>query len=258
MTYNNIHKGIFISRPNRFIAEVEINGQIERCHVKNTGRCKEILIAGTTVYVNKSDNPNRATKYDLVKVFKGNTLINIDSQAPNHVFKKYLQTGKYLDGITTIKPESKYGKSRFDFYVETALDTINQNTATPSELSSSTPIPTPNRKIFIEVKGVTLEQDGIARFPDAPTERGIKHLVELAESIKDGYEAHVVFIIQMKGIGRFEPNYTTHAEFGDALIKAQSAGVKITALDCIVTADSLTIDKPVPVMLGSNANNKRE
>jgi len=227
MNYNNIHKGIFHSRPNRFIAEVEINGMIERCHVKNTGRCKELLVPGATIYINQTDNPNRITKYDLVTVCKGDNLVNIDSQAPNHVFREYLQAGRYIEGITAIKPEAKYGSSRFDFYIETK-----------------------DRKIFIEVKGVTLEQDDVALFPDAPTQRGIKHLNELAQCIQDGYEAHAVFIIQMKGALRhFSPNYETHPEFGDALVKAQAAGVEITALDCIVTPNSLTIDCPVPVRL---------
>ena len=227
MTYNNIHKGIFRSRPNRFIAEVEIDDRLERCHVKNTGRCKELLLPGTVVYLNQTDNSNRTTKYDLVAVYKDDNLVNIDSQAPNRAFREHLQAGRYIDGITVIKPEAKYGSSRFDFYVEAG-----------------------HRKIFIEVKGVTLEQDGVALFPDAPTERGIKHLNELAQSIQDGYEAHVVFIIQMKGaLKHFTPNYETHPEFGDALVKAQSAGVKISALDCIVTPNSLTIDCPVPIRL---------
>jgi len=227
LTYNNIHKGIFRSRPNRFIAEVEIDDRLERCHVKNTGRCKELLLPGTVVYLNQTDNSNRTTKYDLVAVYKDDNLVNIDSQAPNRAFREHLQAGRYIDGITVIKPEAKYGSSRFDFYVEAG-----------------------HRKIFIEVKGVTLEQDGVALFPDAPTERGIKHLNELAQSIQDGYEAHVVFIIQMKGaLKHFTPNYETHPEFGDALVKAQSAGVKISALDCIVTPNSLTIDCPVPIRL---------
>ena len=182
MTYNNIHKGIFRSRPNRFIAEVDVGDQLQRCHVKNTGRCKELLLPGATAYLNQADNPNRTTKYDLIAICKGDSLVNIDSQAPNHVFREYLQAGRYIDSITTIKSEAKYGGSRFDFYVETK-----------------------DRKIFIEVKGVTLEKDGIAFFPDAPTQRGIKHLNELAQSIQDGYEAHVIFIIQMKGIRHFEP-----------------------------------------------------
>jgi len=227
MTYNNIHKGIFRSRPNRFISEVEIDGQVERCHVKNTGRCKELLVPGAVVYINQADNPNRITKYDLVAVFKDNNLVNIDSQAPNYIFHEYLQTGRYIDGITTIKPEAKYGSSRFDFYVETK-----------------------DVKIFIEVKGVTLEKDDIALFPDAPTERGVKHLNELAQCIQDGYEAHVVFIIQMKGVLRhFTPNYETHPEFGAALIRAHAVGVRISAFDCIVASDSLTVDCPVSIML---------
>jgi len=223
-TYNNICEGIFRTRPNRFIAEVEIDGNLERCHVKNTGRCKEILLPGVKVYLNRSDNPNRATMYDLIAAWKGGCLINIDSQAPNYVFKEYLVAGHYIDGITHIKPEAKHGSSRFDFYLEAG-----------------------NRKIFIEVKGVTLEKDGIALFPDAPTERGIKHLNELTKSIQDSYEAHVVFIIQMTGIYHFMPNYETHPEFGTALAVANAAGVKVTAYDCIVTPGSLTIGNPVPV-----------
>jgi len=241
LIYNNIHKGIFRSRPNRFIAEVEIDGRLERCHVKNTGRCKELLVPGAVVYLNQTDNPNRTTKYDLVAVYKGSSLVNadglapnlvnIDSQAPNHVFREYLQAGRYIDGITTIKPEAKYGSSRFDFYIETN-----------------------DRKIFIEVKGVTLEKDGIALFPDAPTQRGIKHLNELAQCIQDGFEAHVVFIIQLKSVRHFTPNYETHPEFGAALIKAHAAGVKISALDCIVTSNSLTVDCLVPIMLDNKSN----
>jgi len=224
LTYSDIHQGIFRSRPNRFIAEVEIGGVLERCHVKNTGRCKELLVPGARVFVNRPDNPNRKTKYELVVVNKNGCLINIDSQAPNHVFREYLQEGRYIDGITYIKPEAKHGGSRFDFYVE-------------SEHS----------KTFIEVKGVTLEKDGVAMFPDAPTERGIKHLNELAQSIRHGYDAHVVFIIQMQGIHLFMPNYETHYEFGDALAKAQAAGVRVSAFDCDVTPDSLVVGNPVLV-----------
>jgi len=226
LTYTNIYDGIFCSRPNRFIAEVEINGIVKRCHIKNTGRCKELLVPGAKVILNKPGSLHRATKYDLVMVKKGISLINIDSQAPNYVFREYLQSGHYMADITLIKSEVKYGGSRFDFYVEAD-----------------------NRKIFIEVKGVTLEQSGIALFPDAPTERGIKHLHELKQSITKGYEAHVVFIIQMKGISRFAPNYEIHPEFGAALVDAHMAGVKVSALDCIVTPDSLTIGSTVPISL---------
>jgi len=226
LVYNNIHKGIFISRPNRFIAEVEINGRFERCHVKNTGRCKELLTPGASVYLNKSNNPSRATKYDLTAVLKGSRLINIDSQAPNHVFKEHIKSGQYIDNITSLKSEAKYGSSRFDFYIEAH-----------------------NRKIYIEVKGVTLEKDGIALFPDAPTQRGVKHLNELVQCIKDGYEAHTVFVIQMKGIRQFAPAHEIHPEFAMALQKAHAAGVKISAYDCVVTLDSLFIGSPVCIQL---------
>ena len=218
MKYLNIRKGIFLSRPNRFIAEVEMNGQTEICHVKNTGRCKELLIPGVEVYLSLTDNPSRSTKYDLVTVRKGHRLINIDSQAPNKVFLEYLQSGRYINGISHIKPEAKYGGSRFDFYVEAG-----------------------DRRLFIEVKGVTLEEDGVVLFPDAPTLRGVKHLNELAECVRDGYEAHVVFVIQMREALYFKPNSKTHPAFGEALATAETAGVKVTALDCMVAPDSLEI-----------------
>jgi len=228
LTYNNIHEGIFISRPNRFIAEVEIKGRVETCHVKNTGRCKELLVPGATVYANFADNPNRSTKYDLVAVLKGSVLVNMDSQAPNTAFGEYLRQGLFeeLGQLTHIKTEAKYGTSRFDFFVETAT-----------------------RKAFIEVKGVTLEEDRIAMFPDAPTQRGIKHLNELATCIEDNYEAFVVFVVQMKGVSLFTPNNKTHAAFGETLAKVADTGVKIRAFDCVVTPDSMVIDAPVPIKL---------
>jgi sugar fermentation stimulation protein A len=226
MTYNDICAGTFISRTNRFIADVKINGQTEICHVKNTGRCKELLVPGAVVYLQKSGNPNRSTKYDLVAVEKGARLINMDSQAPNKVFLEYLQSGDYIKDITLIKPETKYGCSRFDFYVESA-----------------------RQKIFIEVKGVTLEENGVVLFPDAPTLRGVKHLNELAMCIRDGYEAHAVFVIQMKGVEYFTTNDRTHREFGEALVSAREGGVRIAALDCDVTTNSLVISKSVPVKL---------
>ena len=224
MIYNNILDGVFRSRPSRFVAEVEIASKVEVCHVKNTGRCKEILTPGATVYVSRTANPNRATKYDLIAARKGQQVINIDSQAPNRVFYEYLQKGQYIKDITHIKPEVKHGGSRFDFYVETA-----------------------NRKIFIEVKGVTLERDGVALFPDAPTERGVRHINELAHCIQDGYEAHVVFIIKMKGVTCFRPNDDIHPAFGEALAAAKAAGVKVSAFDCVVTPDSLCVSSPVAV-----------
>jgi len=224
MRYNDIHKGIFVSRSSRFIAEIEIGGRVERCHVKNTGRLQELLIPGAHVFVNRVDESHRLTKYELINIRKNNQLINVDSHAPNKVFLEYLQSGQYIAGITHIKPEAKYGGSRFDFYVETA-----------------------ERKIFIEIKGVTLENDGVALFPDAPTERGVKHLHELTGCINDGYEAHVVFVIKMSDVRHFSPNDAIHPAFGEALIAASEAGVKISAVDCIVTPDSLGINAPVPV-----------
>ncbi|GHU88210.1 sugar fermentation stimulation protein SfsA [Clostridia bacterium] len=226
MVYENISEGAFLRRPNRFIAEVEINGAVEVCHVKNTGRCKELLVPSARVFVNRSDNPARATKYDLVAVYKGDRLINMDSYAPNRAFGEYLRQGGLIPDATLIKPEVKYGGSRFDFYVETS-----------------------ERKAFVEVKGVTLEDNGIAMFPDAPTERGVKHLNELAKCVADGYDAYAVFVIQMEGVKHFTPNYATHAEFGETLKAVIQAGVKAFAYDCLVTPDSMKINCRVPIKL---------
>lgn len=225
MEYKSIIKGKFISRPNRFIAVVEIDGNEEICHVKNTGRCKELLVYGAEVYLEKSDNNKRKTQYDLVVVKKGNTLINIDSQAPNQVFYEWAK--EYFGKTAIICPETKYKNSRFDCYIETK-----------------------DSKIFAEVKGVTLEKNGIARFPDAPTERGIKHIEELCEAVLEGYTSYIFFIVQMKGIKHFEPNTQTHPQFEKALEKAYKCGVKIMCLDCVVTKNSLTVDNFVDVYLG--------
>ena len=224
MVYSNIVKGAFINRPNRFIAEVEINGKTEICHVKNTGRCKELLIPGATVYAEYVNKPSRSTSYDLIAVYKSDTLVNIDSQAPNRAFEEYLRQGKLLADVTHVRAETKYGRSRFDFYVEAAAT-----------------------KAFIEVKGVTLEENGAAMFPDAPTERGVKHLNELAACLADGYEAYVVFVIQMKGVSYFTPNYKTHQTFGDTLVKVAGAGVKVLAFDCGVKPDKMVIGNPIPI-----------
>lgn len=231
MKYKKIVKGRFIERPNRFIAQVEINGKIETAHVKNTGRCRELLIEDATVYLSESDNTDRKTKYDLVCVEKGqmnyeNLLINMDSQIPNAVAEEWLIKGELFSKNATIKREVTYKKSRFDFYIEDG-----------------------SKKIFLEVKGCTLENDGIARFPDAPTERGVKHINELISCTKEGYEAYILFVIQMKGITHFEPNDATHKAFGDALRKAHNNGVKVLAYDCIVTPESIKIDKEVKVKL---------
>ena len=224
MKYKSIQEGLFLKRPNRFIAEVEIGGQKEICHVKNTGRCKELLIPGAKVFVNQAEGARRTTKYDLVSVWKGSKLINMDSQAPNAVFGEYLRQGRFMEGITEIKTEAKYGSSRFDFYVEAGM-----------------------RKAFIEVKGVTLEENDVAMFPDAPTERGVKHLKELTSCVFNGYEAYVVFVIQMQGTKWFTPNDKTHPEFGAALAAAKNAGVRAVAFDCKVSSDELTIDGSVPI-----------
>jgi sugar fermentation stimulation protein A len=226
MEYKNIKQAKFLSRPNRFIANIEIGGKTEICHVKNTGRCKELLIPNASVLVRESDNNNRKTKYDLISVYKGKRLVNIDSQAPNKVFHEWMLDNNLFGEITLIKPEYKYNNSRFDFYIETAA-----------------------KKIFIEVKGVTLEENGIALFPDAPTERGIRHITELCQSIRKGYEAYMVFIIQMKDVLYFTPNIKTHKAFGDALINAEKQGVKIIALDCEVKKTSIEARDFVDVRL---------
>lgn len=226
MKYHNIIEGTFISRPNRFIANVEAAGQVQVCHVKNTGRCRELLVPGCRVYLETADNPNRKTKYDLIAVKKGNLLINMDSQAPNKAAGEWLEKRILYPDLKILKPEVKYDNSRFDFYIEVG-----------------------ERKIFLEVKGVTLEEGGIARFPDAPTERGVKHIRELMACMKEGYEPVILFVIQMKGIRRFMPNDETHKAFGDTLREAREKGVRILAYDCLVTEDSMEIRDPVPVVL---------
>ena len=224
MTYNNIIKGEFVDRPNRFIANVIIDGKIEVCHVKNTGRCKELLIKGSTVYLQKADNPNRKTKFDLIAVQKGDRLINMDSQVVNSVTLEYIPT--VFKNIKYIKPECKYGNSRFDIYVETHKE-----------------------KIFVELKGVTLENDGIVRFPDAPTQRGVKHLKELQKAVQNGYKTYVLFIVQMDNVKYFEPNRAAHPEFADVLKEASETGVKIRAYQCNVTPESITIKNQIPIKI---------
>ena len=227
MIYNNIVKGKFIERPNRFIAKVEIDGVTETVHVKNTGRCRELLVKGSTVYLEKSNNSERKTGYDLIAVLKnGNNIINMDSQIPNAVTEEWLRKGNLFSKDAIVSREVTHNKSRFDFYIEDG-----------------------DRKIFLEVKGCTLETDGIARFPDAPTERGVKHINELIDCVSVGFEAYILCVIQMKGIKHFEPNDTTPKAFGDALRQAQNSGVKILAYDCIVTQDTIEIDKEVKVLL---------
>lgn len=216
MIYHNIKEGKFIDRPNRFIANVQIGSKIEMCHVKNTGRCKELLIPGAKVFVEEVDNSKRKTKYNLISVYKGDRLVNVDSQVPNKVFHEWVEKSGFFKNIALIKPEYKYKNSRFDFYIEAD-----------------------KKKILVEIKGVTLEEGGIAMFPDAPTLRGVKHINELISSLDDAYQAYIFFIIQMKGVSYFTPNYVTHKEFGDTLEKAQSKGVNIFAMDCSVTENSI-------------------
>lgn len=224
MQYNHITQGRFIERPNRFIAKVEIDGRIETVHVKNTGRCKELLTKGVRVYLEKSDNAERSTAYDLVAVEKGKRLINMDSQAPNKAVGEWLLEKKLFPDLVLVRPETTYGNSRFDFYLETESE-----------------------KIFMEVKGVTLEEDGVVRFPDAPSDRAVKHMEELVQAGKDGHRVFVLFVIQMKGVRYFTPNYDTHREFAESLCRAAEAGVEVLAYDTLVTPDSMRIDRPVPV-----------
>ena len=215
MKYREIADGIFVDRPNRFIAHVEVNGAVETVHVKNTGRCKELLLPGTAVRLEVSDNPERKTKYDLVAVHKqGLGWVNMDSQAPNKVVGEWLAK----QGYDYIKPEFTYGKSRIDFYMEKG-----------------------EQKYLLEVKGCTLEVDGIGYFPDAPTLRGVKHLHELAKAAQQGYHCAVAFVIQMEGVAEVRPNTATHPQFAEALAQARTAGVKVLFLLCRVEPDGLAI-----------------
>lgn len=225
MEYGHIEKGIFLARPNRFIAHVELGGQTAVCHVKNTGRCRELLVPGRTVYLERSENPARKTKYDLVAVDRDGLLVNMDSQAPNRVFGEWA-AGNFLPGITEVKPEQRFGDSRFDFCI-TAGGQIH----------------------FVEVKGVTLFRDAGAFFPDAPTQRGVKHLRELVRVRESGCGAAVCFIVQAAGIAFLSPNDETHPAFGEALRSAAAAGVGIFAYDCRVWETGLAIRGPVEIKL---------
>ena len=228
MRYGKILAARFLRRPNRFVAEVELEGRTEAVHVKNTGRCRELLVPGARVYLTPGENPARKTAWDLIAVEKGPLLINMDAQAPNRVFGEWAAAGHFVPGLTLLRPETTWGRSRFDFYWEAG----------------------PERRGFVEVKGVTLEQDGVAAFPDAPTERGVRHLEELSAARREGYECAVCFVIQMKGPTRFRPNEATHPAFGAALRAAAEAGVDVLAYDCRVTPDQLWLDAPVPIDLG--------
>ena len=225
MRYDNMTPGIFRARPNRFIAHIEIDGAVEICHVKNTGRCRELLVPGCTVWCQRSDNPNRKTKFDLIAVQKGDRLINMDSQAPNKAAGEWLASGG-LGEISELRPEVKHGDSRYDF----------------SFLKDG-------KRCFLEVKGCTLENDGVCAFPDAPTERGAKHIRGLTEAAQAGYGAYILFVIQMSDVKYIRPHDETDPEFGRALREAAQNGVQVLAMDCAITPDTMDIRLPVLVKL---------
>ena len=226
MRYENIKKASFIRRLNRFVAEIAIDNAISLCHVKNTGRCRELLKPDAPIYVEVCLNPARKTPYTLIAVEKNGILFNIDSYAPNLAAKEWIAEGGLGFVPSLLKSEAVYGNSRFDLYYEYG-----------------------NIRGFVEVKGVTLEENGTALFPDAPTLRGIKHIDELCKAKTDGYKASVLFVTQFSPVNAFSPNRKTHAAFGDALLRAQHAGVDILCRDCVVTADQMSIGKAVPVIL---------
>ena len=223
MRYGKTVRGVFVSRPNRFVARVEIDGTVETVHVKNTGRCREILVPGATVVLEDSGNPDRKTRYDLIAAYKNGMLINIDSQAPNKAFSEFIPRSGIFGEGPQVFPEHAHGDSRFDFYIESGV-----------------------RRIFVEVKGVTKEIDGVCMFPDAPTDRGLKHVRGLESALSEGFEAYVALIVQMKGMREFVPDYAIHEEFGRELEKAESMGVGVLVYDCLVTEDSMAVDSPLP------------
>ncbi len=231
MKYQHIERGIFLSRPNRFIAYVRVGGQEEKVHVKNTGRCRELLREGTTVYLERSENEERSTAFDLVAVEKEGRIVNMDSQAPNKAAGEWLSSGGLFSDVTLVKPETVFGDSRFDFYIEAAGQ-------------GGCP-----RKIYMEVKGCTLEENGVGCFPDAPSERAVKHVRELIRAKEEGYEAYLLFVVQMDGVDHVVPNRRTAPDFAEALLEARRAGVKILAVDCLVTEDSMEIRNFLPVYL---------
>ncbi|MBQ7322449.1 MAG: DNA/RNA nuclease SfsA [Clostridia bacterium] len=223
MKYRQVNEGVFLARPNRFVAEAEIGGEKCVCHVKNTGRCRELLRQGVRVSLVPSENPARKTKYDLVAVEKEGQWVNIDSQAPNRVFDEWVRESAEFAPLTRIRSECTYQSSRFDFYLESG-----------------------ERRIFAEVKGVTLEEGGTVLFPDAPTERGVKHIRELIEARRQGYEAYLFFVVQLEKCHVLMPNRATHPAFADALADAVRQGVRVRALRCRVTADALWVIGEIP------------
>lgn len=226
MEYHGVASGTFLARPNRFIAQIRLGDTVETVHVKNTGRCRELLVPGARVYLEPGRTPNRKTKYDLIAVEKGDRLINMDAQAPNPVFEEWVRDGGFLPGVTAIRRECPYGGSRLDFCLETEQGLH-----------------------FVEVKGVTLEEHGKTRFPDAPTERGVKHIRELQRAVEEGHRASLVFVVQMDRVESVSPNDGTHPAFGDALRQAAAAGVGVHAFACAVTPERIRVSHPVPVLL---------
>lgn len=226
MKYNKTVKAVFLERPNRFVAKVNLDGEEIYCHVKNTGRCRELLVPGAQVWLEDSENPNRKYRYSLVTVRKGDRLVNMDSQAPNKAVGEWLKNAGLFDDIRVLKAESRYGTSRFDFYCEYE-----------------------DKKAYIEVKGVTLENDNIVSFPDAPTERGARHVSELIECIKDGYEAYIIFVVQMKNVLHFEPNAVNDPAFAETLKRAEKEGVNVIAVDCSVSETEMVIEDFVSVKI---------
>lgn len=224
--YHAIERGRFLARPNRFIAHVETGEGLQVVHVKNTGRCRELLVPGAVVYLERGTNPHRKTAFDLIAVEKAGRLVNMDAQAPNRVFAEWAAAGGFLPDVTAVRSEYVYGASRLDFCLET-----------------------PRGPHLVEVKGVTLEEDGAARFPDAPTERGVKHIRELQRAVESGLDATLFFVVQIENILSVAPNDGTHPAFGAALREAAASGVNVCAYDCAVTPDSLMIRRPVPVIL---------
>ncbi|MBQ7778613.1 MAG: DNA/RNA nuclease SfsA [Oscillibacter sp.] len=226
MQYGTVIPGRFLARPNRFIAHVETEAGVEVVHVKNTGRCRELLVPGATVYLERGTSSNRKTAYDLIAVEKGPLLINMDAQAPNKVFAEWAEAGGWLPDLKALRPEYRYGESRLDFCAETARGLH-----------------------LVEVKGVTLEDQGAARFPDAPTERGVRHIRELQKAVEAGLDATLFFVVQFQNVNSVAPNDTTHPAFGQALREAAQSGVHVCAYSCAVTPDSLRIHRSVPVIL---------
>ncbi len=231
MQYSDIHKAVFLERPNRFIAHCTVDGMLETVHVKNTGRCRELLVPGATVYLEKSSNPNRKTAYDLVTVETPFGLVNMDAAAPNQVAGELLRAGAILSSPTLVRPEVRFGASRLDFYAEND-----------------------RQQLFVEVKGVTLRQGEWAVFPDAPTVRGAKHMGELVQAVAQGYRAMALLIVQMGGCTAFRPNRETDPAFCRALRDARAAGVEVRAVDCRVTPNTVTANRELPVDLDGHKN----